>query len=67
MTVEQIYKLEMAEQQLTGFAAGKDHGRIKVLAEEMGLKKPEWKSIKKRFPDLLSKIDTEELDEYFKN
>lgn len=65
MKADQIYQLEMAEQQITGFAAGKDHGKIKVFAEEMGLKKSEWKSIKTKFPDLLSALDAEELDEYF--
>ena len=64
MSLKDKQQLELAEQQLVGFAhASKGYG-IVDLAQSMGLKKSEWKSLKGKVH--LKPSDEQELDEHFK-
>jgi hypothetical protein len=57
--------VEMAEQQLTGFASARAGESIESLAASMGLTAGEWDKIKSRGNVLLSKADEAALDGYF--
>lgn len=58
-------ELDMAEQQLTGFAHAKAGYEVPALAESMGLTKREWESIKRRGVVKLDNRDVAALDAYF--
>ena len=58
--------IEMAEQQLTGFAAARAGESIESLAGSMGLTASEWDKIKSLGNVLLSRADEEALDGYFR-
>ena len=59
-------QLEMAAQQLTGFAHARAGYSITSLADGMGLTAKEWEAIKLRGVSLgLALIDIHELDTHF--
>lgn len=60
-------ELEMAEQQLTGFAHAKAGHSIEALADGMGLTASEWKGIQARGTVRLDNDDTEALNAHFVN
>lgn len=55
--------LEMAEQQLIGFAHGKAGYTVVELADSMGLTRKEWSALQDNVK--LSQSDWDELDAYF--
>ncbi len=57
--------LQLAEQQLTGYAHASKGFGIEDLAQSMGLKKSEWEKIKARKLVDLKPLDVEYLDAYF--
>lgn len=59
-------EIEMAEQQLTGFAAARAGESIESLAGSMGLTASEWGKIKSRGNVTLSTNDEAALDGYFR-
>ena len=59
-------EIEMAEQQLTGYASARAGESIESLAGSMGLTALEWEKIKTRSNVSLSKNDEEALDGYFR-
>jgi len=59
-------EIEMAEQQLTGFAAARSGESVESLAGGMGLTANEWEEIKSRGNVALSINDEEALDGYFR-
>jgi len=58
-------ELDLAEQQLTGFAHAKAGYEVPALAESMGLTKYEWEAIKQRGMVKLDVQDVASLDVYF--
>lgn len=56
-------QLELAEQQLIGFAHAKAGFSAASLAEAMGLSAQEWATLRERVT--LAKSDERELDSYF--
>ena len=59
-------EIEMAEQQLTGFASARAGESIESLAGSMGLTFNEWEKIKSRGNVMLSTSDEAALDGYFR-
>ena len=66
MNKKEIEMIEMAEQQLTGFAAGAGGESVEALAGSMGLTANEWEQIKSRGNVTLSVNDEKALDVYFR-
>lgn len=58
-------ELELAEQQLTGFAHAKAGYEAPALAESMGLTKREWEAIKQRGVVKLDSRDVNAIDTHF--
>lgn len=56
-------QLEMAEQQLVGFAHARAGHDVEQLAESMGLTQREWDALKDKVR--LSERDERDLDAYF--
>lgn len=57
-------EIEMAEQQLTGFAHAKAGLGVEALADGMGLTVAEWKEILERGKVRLDDCDAEALSKY---
>lgn len=57
--------LEMAEQQLTGFAHAAAGYSIEQTASAMGLKKEEWLELRKNIDSILDPKHICDLDTYF--
>jgi len=61
---KQLFEVESAIQQFIGFVHGKKGFSLIELISSMGLKKTEWKTIKKDKLNLFDDFDIKQVDEY---
>lgn len=57
--------LDMADQQLTGFASCRSTSCAATLVECMGLTKAEWEALKRQGRTRVTEMDKSDIDNYF--
>lgn len=60
-------KIDLAEQQLLGYAHAKRGYSLIDLITSMGLTIKEWEVIKKDYPNYLNEDETAEIEDYFES
>lgn len=66
MSTDKERLLDMADQQLTGFASCRCTGCAMTLVDEMGLTESEWEQLKQEGRSRVNEDDARDIDNYFK-